>query len=451
MQTVTLAITAIFSLLALTLPPAYALAAYVTCLLWYPTFLVLTIGTIDMPVSRIVVGVLLLRCLCDGRIRSRFTWSRLDTWVALSMLVYCGAALSASDTPLSETLESQGGILMNTWFAYMVTRFIVTDRARLISIVKCISLALVPLAILGVFECVTGRYQFALLWRFSPWFMGGGVVPSPRFGLSRAVGPFSHSILFGCGFALFLPLIYYLRHEKDHWHSLAYVLFAVAVVGALSSMSSGPWVMVIAVIFCLTVQRYKHWLKPLLIFFVFSCIFIAIASNRPFYHVVASFANPLGGAGWHRAKVIDLAIEHFDEWWLDGYGGKDPGWGPELGMVRTDVTNEFIAAAVRYGVFGVIALCIVLTKAFRGIFYTYRITTDPYLKSLYWSLGSALSSATVAWMSVTFFGQLKPLFYCLLGIIGSSFYFVGHHETGQRSLITNQSDIILAQGQLKSL
>ena len=419
MQGVTLTFALVLSVLVITLRPKYAFVAYVIGLLWYPTYLAVSIGTIDILVGRFVVAVLLLRCYFDDGIRRKFTWNRLDTLVTLSMVVYVGAYLITQVNPIGQTLEGRAGFLMDTWCAYLAARFIVTDRTKLISIVKCISVALVPLAVLGVIESVTGWQPFAPLWRFSPWFRGGRFVSEGRFGYARAVGPFSHAILFGGVFAMFLPLIYYLRHEKGDWRSLAYVFLGIALLGALSSMSSGPWVMVIVVVFCLVMEKHKQFVKPLFMLLVFSCISIGLASNRPFYHVIASWANPLGGAGYHRAKLIDLAIEHFDEWWMVGYGDKDPGWGPQLGMGRSDITNEYILNGVRYGILGVIALCAILAKAFRGLISTYRKMRDPAMKSLCWAFGSLLFSVAVAWMSVSFFGQLMTLVYCSIGMIGS--------------------------------
>jgi hypothetical protein len=419
MQGVTLTFAIIACLLVTTLRPPYALAVYLTALLWYPSFLAVSVGTIDILVGRFVVAVLLVRCFFSDGIRSKFVWCRLDTLVSLSMVVYVVTFFITGTDSFEAIVESRGGFLMDTWCGYMATRFIVTDRARLISVIKCVSVALVPLAILGVIESVTFWQPFARLWVYSPWFRGGRFTSEGRFGLARAVGPFSHAILFGGVFAMFLPLVYYLRGEKKDWRPLAYILSGIALVGALSSMSSGPYVMLIAVIACLIMERHKVWVKPLVIFIVLSCIFIGIASNRPFYHVIVSWANPLGGAGWHRAKLIDLAIENFNEWWVVGYGDKDPGWGSQLGMGRTDVTNEYILNGIRYGLLGVIVLCAVLVKAFQGIITTHRKVTQPAQKSLVWAFGSLLFSVVIAWMSVSFFGQLTTLFYCCLGMIGS--------------------------------
>ena len=67
MQGVTLTIAIILSVLALTLKPRHALVVYLAGLMWYPSFLAVSIGTIDIMVGRIVVVVLLLRCLSNDR------------------------------------------------------------------------------------------------------------------------------------------------------------------------------------------------------------------------------------------------------------------------------------------------------------------------------------------------------------------------------------------------
>ncbi len=420
MQGVTLTFALIACLLVITLRPSYAMAAYLAALLWYPSFLAVSVGTVDILVGRFAVAVLLLRCLLNDDIRGKFVWCRLDTVVALYMVV---SVVTYFIMPTKSTMlivENRGGHLMDTWCAYLSARLIITDRTRLISLIKCMSVLLVPLAVLGIVESTTGWQPFAPLRIYSPWYREGAAFTSGvRFGFNRAVGPFSHSILFGGGFAMFLPLVYYLRHEKKDWRSFAYVLSGIALLGALSSMSSGPWVMVIVVIFCLAMEKRKAWVKPLFMFGVLSCFLVGVISNRSFYHVIADRANPLSGASWHRSRLIDLAIEHFDEWWMVGYGDRDPGWGPSLGMDHTDVTNGYILAGVRYGILGLIGLCAVLAQAFRDIASTHKRMAQPAIKSLCWAFGSLLFAVAVTLMSVSFFGQLSTLFYCCLGMIGS--------------------------------
>ena len=445
MQGVTLTVAIFLSILVLTLRPRHALIVYLAGLLYYPSFLAVSIGTIDILLGRVLVTVLFVRCIYNDRLRSKFKWSQLDKWVMYSMAVYVGVTLISQ--PTWAAIENRGGFLMDTWLAYMVARFIITDRSELIYVIKCIAIILVPLAIMGCIEAITGWQPFVPLRRFSPWDTGSITKEGVRWGFTRAVGPFLHPILFGSSFAIFLPLVYYLRYEKNKWHNLAYVLSGLMVVGALCSMSSGPWIMIIVLLFCMVMDKYRQYVKPMLILFVFLCLTVEVLSNRPFYHVIFSYGSKLGGAGWHRAQLIDVAIKHFGEWWLAGYGGKDPGWGPHFGMGHTDVTNEYILAGVKYGLAGVIVTCGVLVVAFKGIISAYKKVGHPVMKSLYWAFGSLLVAIIVVWTSISFFGQLMPLFYSVLGIIGSGIIFPAARKCRPRKIVAISSNKVAVLNQ----
>ena len=421
MEHLTLLFAAVFCALVLILKPTNALGVYLASLVWYPNYMMVSIGTIDISLGRFVVAVFLLRCLMDSRISSyRPQWCRLDSVVLLSMVAYTVPFFLTQ--PFWQAFENRAGYLMDTVLAYTVVRLVITDYAKIVKIIKIVSILLVPLAIIGVIEALTGIRPFGMLLERSEMFSYLSNYGT-RWGLSRAFGPFSHSILFGCTFGLFLPLTYYLRNISGSWRHYAVILSLFTVAGAMSSMSSGPWVMLGIVFVCLAMEKSKKWIKSIIIFMIISLILVEIISNRPFYHVIASYANPLGGSGWHRAKLIDLAIEHFDEWWLVGYGAEDPGWGQTLGMAKTDITNEFILAAVRYGIWGFAALCTILTVVFQYMIHIYKKTTSRAIKSLAWAFGSVFIALIVCWMSVSFYGQLIPLFYCVLGLAGSFYVF----------------------------
>ncbi len=417
MDNVTLGIAGTASLLVLFLRPTRAFAVYIAVLLFYPTYVVVTVGTVDISASRIVIAVLLAKCLAYENLRSRFKWCRLDGWVAFYMGITI--VIMCITSPPLEALENRAGFLMDTFLAYLAARFCITDRAALISVVKCVGVILVPLAILGVLESAADWRPYASFRQYCPW-RSEGKIHEARFGFKRAEGPFSHAIMFGTCFAMLLPCLWSLRHQRDYWRSLAYILSGVAIIGAMSSMSGGPWNTLIVVIFILALERYKHWVKPLLIFLVLSCIFIEIASNRPFYHVIVSYANPLGGAAGHRAVIIDCAIEDIGKWWLVGYRGQDPGWGPRLGMAFTDVTNGFVLAGVYYGILGVIGLCAIFTSAIRMIVRLHNLSYEPVVKSWCWALGTILIAVIITLMGVGLFGQTRTIFYCILGVVGSA-------------------------------
>jgi len=428
MVSVTLTVAIICSVLVLFLPLPYALAAYVAAVVWYPEHLRISIGTIDISVGRIVVAVLLARCLYDSRLRSKFVWTRLDTLVTISMVIYVGMYLITR--PFWPAFENRGGFLMDTWFTYMVVRLIITDRAAMVSFLKATGIVLAALAMLGVIEAVTHWQPFMPLRRFRPWnpivtdegeaaAATNEVVAQYRWGFSRAIGSFGHPIMFGLCFIMFLPLFWALRHERRPGRMVAYLFSTAAVVGALSSMSGGPWFALGVTLFLLFMERYRHWIKQGLILFVIACVLAEIGSNRPLYHVIVSYANPLGGSGWQRAKIIDCAIEDFDKWWLAGYGGQDPGWGPRTGVGHTDPNNLFIASGIDYGIWGLIALCTVYVSAFAGVVRVYKSTSAPHLRAWAWAVGVSIIATAIAGMGVTFFGAPDMLLYCIFGLAGS--------------------------------
>lgn len=421
MQAVTLTIAMAGSLLVLLLKPARALAVYVIALLSYPTYLVVRIGPLDISDVRIIVSVLLLRCLLTPRLTANFKWRRLDRWVVFWAIITFVIPLFSWRIPVLKIIENRCGGLMDTFLVYLAARFCITDRKSMITAAKWIGVALVPLACLGAIESYTGWQPFTPFFQYCHWLTPDQIGSiNPRFGLYRAIGPSGHPISFGAVFVMILPLVYCLRHETGYWRSLSYGLSILITIGALSSMSSGPLMMVIMMIGCLALEHFKYLVKPFIVFFVLSCLLIDIISNRNFYDVIASYANPIGGSGGHRSQLIHLAIEHFNEWWMVGYGGQDPGWGESLGMTWTDITNYYIMAGVEYGLLGVIAICGILVVAIHTLVHLHNSVEDPVSRSWFWALGSIIVMLTIAFNAIAFAGQAGSLFYCILGMIGSS-------------------------------
>jgi len=420
MQALTLTLAGLVSLAVLLLPPASAFSIYVITLLFYPVYLVVQLGPLNISAARIVVAVLLLRCLLNARLRAKFEWCRLDWWVTFAAITNLCIALIAWKLPMTKSFQNESGHIMDTYFAYLAARFCLTDYKATVTSIKWIAIALIPLAMLGVIESYTGWAPYYKLVVYCPWTQITEPALSERTGFYRAIGSSAHPIMFGAAFIMFLPLVYWLRHQASHWRTGSYVIAGFLAIGAFSSMSSGPAMMLFITIGFLAIERAKYLLKPLLICAVFGCFLIGIISNRPFYHVIVSYADPLGGTGWHRAKLIDLAIEHFNEWWFLGYGAQDPGWGSALGMVQTDITNHYIVTGVKYGLLGVITLCGILAVSARTLVQLHKSVKFPLLVSLYWALGAIVVTLVISFNSFTPFGQAETLFCCILGFVGSS-------------------------------
>jgi hypothetical protein len=417
METLTLTVAAVGSLLVILLPPVYALGVYIAVLVSYPTYVMVTIEGIHISAARIVIVVLSLKGLLDADIKKNFKWCELDTWVSISMTVYVG--MMFINSPFGATFQNRAGYLMDSWLAYFVTRLYITNRKTMLKVIKVIGLILVPIAALGIIESWTGWQPYLRLREYCPWRPEAIPVES-RLGLYRAIGPFGHHIMFGITFAMFLPILYWLRHQQGYWRTGSYVIAGIFAIGTISSMSSGPIIM-FGLTFCFLIfERFKRCIKPIIILLVISCVLVQVTSTRNFYYVIADYVDPVSGGGWHRARLIDVAIEHFDEWWLFGYGDQDPGWGRYLGDNKTDITNEFILAGVQYGILGIIALCSVLVVIFSNLARLYNSAIDAQTKSLVWAFGSSMAATVCVFTTVSFFGQIISLLYCVFGMIGSA-------------------------------
>lgn len=444
MTTFTLLIALLASILVLRLKPALAYGVFLCTILLYPSYLVVRLGILDISVGRIVITVLLLRCIFTQDISKRFTWNRLDSWVLSFLVISFAMPMIAGKTEVMKILENKAGFMMDTFFAYYAARYCITSQRDLIKTLKVTCIPLVILAIIGILESVGSWQPYLPLKRFRPWEVLSVDEANPRFGFIRAAGPYGTPINLGNTFAMLLPLVYLLRFESGVWKKGVYVILFFVVLGVLSSVSSGPLVLLSFVVFALCLEREKKIAKPLLLFFIFSCIFIAIVSNRPFYHVLVSYINPLGGTGWHRAKLIDLAIEHFDKWWLVGYGGVDPGWGPALGRRWTDITNHFIYIGVQNGFAGLVAFIGFFVLAIRAIQRTLRNSKSGVMRSTAWAFGCVIVGLLISLNTCTFFDQTKSFFYFILGAVGSLFFHntVTFEKAGAKEKINSHSYIL---------
>jgi len=150
-----------------------------------------------------------------------------------------------------------------------------------------------------------------------------------------------------------------------------------------------------------------------------SILGVSIVSNRPFYHVFFSYLNPVGGTSWHRAKLMELAIHHFNEWCLYGYGGRDPGWGPDLGARWTDITNQFIYMGVDYGLFGLVVFVALFVFSIRGLRARYGSVPPGLFRTLCWSYGSMMAMLLITLNSCTLFDQTRSLLFFQFGVVAS--------------------------------
>jgi len=416
MESLTLAIAAVGVAVVAVGRPVYGLIAYLSILLLYPDYLRVSLGTVDISACRIVVCALVVRCLAETQLTSRFQWKLLDKLVFVSALV--NAATLAMTTPFEPWLENRFGFVMDTLVVYVAVRLVVVDRQAFETILKALGVLVVAMAAHAVFEMFTGKSLYMGLGQYCPWAPNKGMEFQTRFGLNRAMGPSGETIMFGLTFACLAPLLWILRHTPG-WRGRGFLFAAAACVGVAATVSSGPYMALLVVAGCLALERMKSLVRPAIVIAIVGCLAIELGSNRHFYYVLGDFTMDPESA-WYRARLIDVAISKIPEYWKYGYGFGDPGWGPLIdGRSRSDGVNDYVVQAVLHGIFGLAVYLGVLAAALHGVVRKYRETRSQWTRSAVWALACAMIGMMTAFWSVSLFGQTISVFYVLLGMHGA--------------------------------
>jgi len=414
MGAVTIAVAVVASLLVMATKPRHGLGIYFALLMLYPSYLSVSLGSVDITVSRIVVTVLLLRVLTDRELAVAFRFKVMDflvlalfAWGAFALTVTVGAGI----------LENRAGAFMNTVMPYFAARLIVKSRDDLLCFAKWVAVVVIPVAALAVLESATGWSMYLGMKQYSYLGMASGI-SDQRWGFYRAAGP-SMAITFGLCFVAVMPMILSLRKCTDSWKSVSTLSLLAAVGGVLASMSSGPLMCLVVFSGCAVLIYRPAYVKPIIVLFLLALVAAEIGSNRHFYYLIGylTFSEK---TAWYRAKLFEVAVRKLPEYWLLGYGGQDPGWGPLIDERNyTDVCNGYILFAVTQGIPAMLLFSGVLATGIAYMTKVYRTSVLPLLKDAAWYMGSFMVGMIFALWSVGLLGSMEMVFYIVVGVMAA--------------------------------
>jgi hypothetical protein len=431
MEGITLCVGLVGVALVLIVPPRWGILVYLVTLLCYPSYLRIIVFGCTVSAGRIVVTALLIRCLLDEQLRRGFRWTKLDTLIIIADAVYMLAqSFTVGDIPA--VIKVRSGIMMDTTFAYFSVRLIINNRAVLVHFVKVAAAILVVMAFLGAFEAITTISPYKGLMKYH--FYADRVLGANKFatkevivghgheerlGFFRAQGPHGHPIIFGASFAVLLPLVWKLFYHT-RWRHWRIPVCGVIVVGGASSNSSTSFGGLLAALAGLTFERLERWGKLFVVLAVLSCLFVEFYSDRPFYTVLFSRLSIGGGSGYARARLVDAAVKHLPEYWLAGYGFRDPGWGPEVGGADyTDPCINYVYLAIMYGIFGLLAYLAIVFNLLFSLWRKYRRSVEIIDRNICWALIASILVILTLDLGVAPFGVLPSLYSIIFGIGGS--------------------------------
>ena len=266
---------------------------------------VIKIGPFHFSVVRILILVGLARVMMKGE-RVAGDWNRLDRVMLLWALGMVASGIFHKDPSAAIVLRL--GLVYDGLGLFVLFRIFLQEAEDLQGIARMICVLLIPVAVLMVFEMATGRNCFALLF-------GGSTEADFRHDHFRARGPFVHAIIAGTIGAACLPMaiLLWFRERK-----IALVGLAAAGSVVLASGSSGPVMTALTILGALALWKVRARLSAICWMTALLIVALQFVMNDPVWYLMARIDITGGSTGWHRARLISAAMEHFNEWWLTG-------------------------------------------------------------------------------------------------------------------------------------
>ena len=371
----------------------------------------LEIGPFSFSVLRLLIAVGVFRVILRGeRLTGRL--NRLD-WMIVLWSVWAALSSAFHASPMS-ALVFHLGLVYDACGIYFLLRTFCTSVSDVVKLCGATAILLVPVALEMFYEKAAFHNLFSM-------FGGISEIPVVRGGKIRASGPFGHPILAGTVGAVCIPLMI---GTWRHARTLACVGLVACVSMIVTSASSGPILSALAAIGGLLMWRSSHRVRLLRWLALVGYVALDVVMKDPAYYIIARIDIVGGSTGYHRARLIESAIEHLDEWWFAGteYTRHWMATGVDWSANHTDITNHY----VRMGVLGGLPLMFLfiagLVAAFSLLGKQLQANREapPRERFVLWAIGSALFSHVITCVSVSYFDQSIIFFYLTLAATASA-------------------------------
>lgn len=351
----------------------------------------LVLGGVDFGVLRMLGLMAVLRFGVRAEFKS-VRWGWIDLVALGSALLPALCAVARGD---AGRLMMSLGMGFDFLSMFLVGRICLSDAKAWTNLIIAMAVISIPVALAFALEKMTARNVFAI-------FGGVPEVTRLRSGKLRAQGAFAHPIMAGAWFSACIPLFVGLyRARRDYVARLmgsigvaasVIIIFAVdsaTAIGGLIAALAG-----IAIFRYRSVIQYWRWLIPIL-------LLVHIFSRSGLHGLLFTRISIVSGStGHHRYRLYDAALNNFMEWLLIGSTGTSH-WGNHL----FDVTSEYVAAAVRGGLVGLVFLLLLQYKALTGL-SRIRPEIGKSDSTLAFHIGLAISVQAFSYLAVSYFGQV---------------------------------------------
>jgi len=352
------------------------------------------------------VRILGWACFFRVLLRKEFSFSQLTRTDNAFIVLYVFTTLVLLLRE-PETAALRVAKMLDNLFTYFALRGLVRSPEELKSTVKFIGLALIPFVILLTVERTTGQNLFVYLGHPGKIWL--------REGAARCFGSFRHPSLLGSVGACFLPLFIGLAFDPAvRKRAILGCVLCLAIVGF--SNSGGPASVAATAMVGWGLWRFRARMRAFRRGLVFTIIALALVMKAPIWYLPSKVSSFTGGSGWHRSRLMEVAYQHLNEWWLVGMPVEETaGWMPyNLGATGgADITNQFLAFGLSAGLAGMALFIYLLYRGFSGVGQALQKLRedgkDRREEAFLWGLGVALAAHVTNWLGITYFDQFNVL------------------------------------------
>lgn len=297
---------------------------------------------------------------------------------------------------------------------YLICKFHIQSESQFLYFCKTCAILIIPLTGLMLYESLSGGNN---LYKY----LGAPSTSLIRDGEIRSQGPFGTPILTGTAVAVTFPLLLILWNNSNR--RLAAIAFGCSLVAIFLTHSSTPIGALLIGLIAISTWKYRHNL-PKIIWCTIGLIAIAqLFRNRPVWYLIAITDFVGGSTGWHRAYLIDTALDHLNEWWLFGadYTRHWMPYGLPSVPQHCDLTNYYIHLGVIAGIGPIIFLGLTIFYGFKTIkrFYSTYITENNQKCFLIWVIGAMLFTHTATFLVISYYDHTYVFFVSTIAVISN--------------------------------
>lgn len=419
----------LFGIMILILPRRYAIIPILAGICYVSLGQVINISGLHFTSMRLLVLVGWLRIIMRSEIGS-FSFNIIDKLVSIFILVsfFIHCILWQTQNAFIYKL----GIEYNIIGIYFLCRVLVRDIEDVVSVIRIMSFAVIPITLSMIVEKISGRNLFHFFGAVQEYTI-------IREGHLRCQGPFTHPILAGTFGVTWMPMFIglWFRDGNDKFFSLIGVI-ATALITILCA-SSGPLFALISVIFGFGFWHFRNNMRVVRWAILISIVTLHIIMKSPVWHLIGRISDVSGGTGWHRVGLIDSAVIYFNEWWIIGTK-RTAHWMPYVLPIdpeNVDITNQYILVGIEGGIISVLLFLFIIVKCFSAVGSTvvFYENKPPWLAKHVWSLGVSLLAYIVSFISVAMFDFISVYYYMLISFIAVSTIYIIEGDNSDLELI----------------